>query len=119
MLKAILLLQTGLVLLGFGISFPVSGQAAALAVLYGGGIAITNTLMLGARVARAGAVTGKSMQHGMIMLYLNAVLRFIFVVAALGVGMGVLKLMPLPLVLAFAGTQAGFVLLSIRMSKAV
>lgn len=116
MRKAIFLLQAGLVLVGVGIAFFLAGRAGGAAALYGGGVAIANTWMLGRRVQRADNALELSAQRGMIMLYVSAVARFVFILVALAVGLGALKLTPLPLVATFVGAQAAFMVASLQTS---
>lgn len=117
MRKAIFLLQAGLVLIGVGVAFFLAGQTGGLAALYGGGVALINTWMLGRRVQRADDVVADNAQRGMIMLYISAVARFVFIVVALAVGLGGLKLAPLPLVATFVGAQAAFMVASLWMNE--
>lgn len=114
MRSAILLIQAGLVLIGVLVTAYVKGQHGAEAALYGGAVAIVNTLILARRIERVGMVDAASAQRGMIQLYVNAVLRFVFVLAALAIGLGVLRLMPLPLVGTFIGAQAAYFMASMR-----
>jgi ATP synthase protein I len=117
MRKAIFSLQAGLVLIGVGVTFFLAGQAGGVAAAYGGLVALANTWMLGRRVQRADHAVADNAQYGMITLYISAVARFVFILVALAVGMGVLKLAPLPLVATFVGAQAAFMVASLRMSS--
>jgi len=85
-------------------------QPAVPAALFGGGIALVNTLLLGLRVQRAGKAAEASAARGTLTLYFGAVERFVFTLAGFGLGMGVLHLPPLPLLLAFAAAQAGYLI---------
>ncbi|WP_233279644.1 ATP synthase subunit I [Acidihalobacter yilgarnensis] len=106
--------QTGLVLIGVGIAAYAKGQHGIEAALYGGAVALANTLMLVRRIERVGAVVSVSVQRGMALLYISAVLRFVFVLAALATGLGFFKLAPLPLIGTFVGAQAAYILISTR-----
>lgn len=117
MRRAIFSLQAGLVLIGVGIAFFLEGQAGGAAALYGGAVALINTWMLGRRVQRAGHVVAENAQYGMILLYVSAVVRFIFILVAIAVGLGALKLLPLPLVGNFVGAQLAFMLASVTVSR--
>ncbi|WP_455380108.1 ATP synthase subunit I [Acidihalobacter prosperus] len=114
MRSAIMLIQAGLVLIGVVVAAYSKGQHGVEAALYGGAVAMANTLILARRMERVGMVDAASAQRGMIQLYVNAVLRFVFVLAALAIGLGVLKLMPLPLVGTFIGAQVAYMLVSVR-----
>jgi ATP synthase protein I len=89
-------LLTLLVAAGFGY---VRGWHDFLPAAYGGAIAMLLSGWLGRGVMRAG---------GLGALYANALTRYAAAVLFLGLGMGVLKLAPLPLILAFAVAQFGF-----------
>lgn len=119
MRKAIFLIQTGLVSIGVGLAIIMAGTHAGAAALYGGGVALANTWMLGRRVERADREIAHDAQRGMIILYVGAVLRFVFVLAALALGMGVLHLSPLPLVANFVAAQLVFMLASAGLGRRV
>lgn len=77
--------------------------AVAAAALFGGGIALAVSALLGLRLLRAarpGAGVGG--------LYLGAVERFGFVAVAFAVGLGALGLAPVPLLVGFAGAQCAY-----------
>ncbi|MBI3778557.1 MAG: hypothetical protein HY274_06550 [Gammaproteobacteria bacterium] len=76
------------------------GGFGFLSALYGGATAILLTGWLGRGVLRS---------SGLGTMYANAVTRYAAAMLFLGIGMGVLKLMPLPLILVFAVAQFGFV----------
>lgn len=79
------------------------GKFDAVSACYGGGITVLSTWWLGRRVQRAGDGTGAQ-----ISLYAGAAVRFVTVLVLLGVGIGFLKLAPIPLIIAFAVAQLGF-----------
>ncbi|OBS09564.1 ATP synthase protein I2 [Acidihalobacter prosperus] len=106
--------QAGLVLIGVGLAAYAKGQHGIEAALYGGAVALANTLMLVRRIERVEAAVSVSAQRGMAQLYLSAVLRFVFVLAALAIGLGWFKLAPLPLIGTFVGAQAAYILISMR-----
>lgn len=98
--RRVLLFQALLTLLiaaGFGI---VRGGPDFLSALYGGTTAILLTAWLGRGVLRGG---------GLGSMYANALTRYGAAMVLLGVGLGALKLAPLPLIIAFAVAQFGFV----------
>lgn len=70
-----------------------------MSALYGGAITLLLTGWLGRGVWRA---------RGLGALYANAITRYAAAMLFLGLGMGVLKLAPLPLIAAFAVAQFGF-----------
>jgi ATP synthase I chain. len=80
----------------------------ALTALYGGGVASLNSLLLARSVHNASIAASATQKSGQLTLYAGAVQRFVFVLAALIVGMGLLRLPPLPLITGFAGAQLGY-----------
>lgn len=70
-----------------------------MSALYGGALALLLTWWLGRGVWRSG---------GLGALYANAITRYAAAMLFLGLGMGVLKLAPFPLIVAFAAAQLGF-----------
>jgi len=79
------------------------GPRAALAAVYGGAVTLGMTVWLGWRLRRVGAQGG-----GLAVLYSSVVWRYAGAMVLLALGLGVLKLAPLPLVIAFGLTQFGF-----------
>ena len=105
------LLAQALLALAAALAFGLfGGPNTPLAVIYGGAIALLITLLLGWRVQRAGEVGASSATGGTLLLYLGALERFIVVLAGLALGMGWLKLSPLPMVVGFAVAQLGFLI---------
>jgi len=94
---------TSLVAAGFG---AVGGSEPALAALYGGMVTIALTVWLAWRVRRAGGPSG-----GWGSIFSGAIARYALAALGVGVGIGLLRLPPLPLLCAFAVTQFGFVVL--------
>lgn len=91
-----------------GVGLQLLGGPGAKSALYGGGIALVNSLLLGWRVRRAGAAAGKSVTQGAFTLYWGAIERFVFTMVAFIVGMGLLRLRPEPLLAAFAVAQLAY-----------
>lgn len=85
------------------------GRRPALAALYGGGIALVSTWLLGRRVRRAGD-PARHDAGGQLGLYAGAAPRFVATLVLLGIGMGWLKLAPVPLIVAFGLAQFGFLI---------
>ena len=83
------------------------GRDALLAALYGGMTTALITGWLAWRLRLAGAPK-HSPATGLGVIYSSWVVRYVAVVLLLGAGFGYLKLMPLPLITAFALTQFGF-----------
>ncbi len=85
------------------------GPAAALAAMYGGGVALAGTWLLARRVRLAGAPVGGG-AGGQLAMYAGAVTRFVATLVLLAAGIGWLKLAPIPLILAFGLAQLGFLI---------
>ena len=107
--RRVLLLQALLTLLiaaGFGLA---RGGPDFLSALYGGTTAMLLTAWLGRGVLRGG---------GLGSMYANAITRYGAAVVLLGIGLGALKLAPLPLIVAFGLAQFGFVADARRQDEA-
>ncbi len=88
--------------------FAIDDTGAAGAALYGGAIALSNSMLLAWRVARATANLKRDAKRDVASLYLGAVQRFLFTLVAMVVGMGFLKLDPIALLIAFGVAQVAF-----------
>jgi len=106
--------QLALTLLVAGVFGVMRGRDALLAALYGGMVTVLVTGWLAWRLRRAGNA-GTAATAGLGVIYSSWVMRYVTVALLLAAGLGYLKLMPLPLLSAFAVTQFGF-LASIRRS---
>ncbi len=86
-----------------------AGRSGALAASYGGALALASTWLLGRRVQRTSDAVrqGAGSQLG---LYAGAAPRFVATLVLLGIGMGWLKLAPIPLIVAFGLAQLGFLI---------
>ncbi|HKK06608.1 MAG: ATP synthase subunit I [Gammaproteobacteria bacterium] len=84
------------------------GLPGGAAVLYGGGIALISTFISAWRLLRATEVAGASATRGMAELYIGAAMRFVSVLALMGVGIAALKLDPLAIIVGFAVAQLGY-----------
>ena len=84
--------------------------AGGFAAFYGG----VGTWWMARGIDRAGALLAvDSPDQGARALYRGLVQKYIFIIAVLAMGMGLLKLSPVPLLVAFVATQAGFLLAAI------
>jgi ATP synthase protein I len=101
-------LITQLVLVGIlAVGLSMQGLGAALAALYGGGIAIGNTLLLHRRVTQANRLLRKDAETDVRSMYLGALERFIFTMLAMVAGMAWIKLEPAFLLIGFAFSYLG------------
>ncbi|MBT8116662.1 MAG: ATP synthase subunit I [Gammaproteobacteria bacterium] len=85
-------LQLTLILVTSVLFYWWNGAGAAVATLFGGGIAMVNVALLLWRRTRAERGRAMSAGESMRLLYRSALERFIAVIALFALGMGVLKL---------------------------
>ena len=92
--------------------FIVQGPWAAISAIYGGLVSVASTYLLRWGVARATELAKKDPRQSMLTLYAGAVQRFIGVIVLFALGMAVIELLPLAILVGFAGAQLSFVLAS-------
>jgi ATP synthase protein I len=85
------------------------GDQAAQAALYGVLIVIFNLWQTQRRYKMALLVAQNSPEQAVNIIYLTAVNRFVFTLLFFIIGMGWLELMPVPMLIAFAVGQFGYV----------
>lgn len=117
-MRSLLIIQASLVLIGVAVSFYYLGEAGILPAAYGGTVAIANTILLSRRLDVAGEMAKDNPEGGVLTLYLGVIQRFVFVLVMFGVGMGVLKLLPQPLLGTFAVAQIAFMLFGSKSARA-
>ena len=115
-MRSILIIQFILMLAGVVVSWSYQGEPALLPAFYGGAIALANTMLLSRRVAQAGEIAKTNPQQSVNALYFGVVQRFVFVLVALGFGLGYLKLAPVPLLGTFMVAQLAYMLMGTRQS---
>lgn len=108
-LYPLLCIQTCLVV-GVAGLFLLNGLSAALSALYGGGVALASSALLGRSLKAAGQAAEHAPKQGVWMLYFGAVQRFLLVLGLFAVGMGLFGLPPLPLIVGFAAAQVAFLI---------
>ena len=69
------------------------------------------------RLDSAGEMAKENPEGGVLTLYLGVIQRFVFVLVMFGVGMGVLKLLPPPMLGTFAVAQLAFMLFGSKQAK--
>ena len=104
-------------LLGVAVSFFYLADEGILPAAYGAAVAIANTILLSRRLDSAGEMAKENPEGGVLTLYLGVVQRFVFVLVMFGVGMGVLKLLPPPMLGTFAVAQLAFMLFGSKQAK--
>ncbi len=107
-MRNILIIQAILILAGVVVSQFYHGDEAVLPALYGGSIALVNTMLLVSRLKRAGEVAKESAYQGVYIIAMGAAQRFLFVLVALGFGLQYLALLPVPLLGTFAVAQVAY-----------
>lgn len=107
-MRNVLIIQAILILAGVAVSKFYQGDDAMLPAFYGGGIALANTIMLVSRLKRASEAAKESAYHGVAVIAMGAVQRFVFVLVALGFGLQYLALLPVPLLGTFAVAQVAY-----------
>jgi ATP synthase protein I len=104
-----MLIIQSLLVAGMAMLFYVhQGALAAQAALYGGGIVMFNVWMMNRRIQAAIKLAKVAPGQEVRVLYLTAVQRFIFTFICLVLGMGGLQLPPIPIVVALAVAQLGY-----------
>jgi|GEM_PF-459367 len=98
-------LLVSLCMLGFGLRM---GEMALWSAAYGGAVAMVTSWLLGRGVNTASELAKTDPTRGVYTLYFGAVQRFVFVLVALGVGLGFLRLQPIPLLVSFGVAQLGY-----------
>jgi len=105
--RRLLMVQCSLIIVVAAAYGVARGWPAATAALYGGGIALFNTLISAQRLSRASEVVG-DVRRGMLELYIGAIIRFVATPALIVAGILVLKLDPVAIIVGFAVAQAGY-----------
>lgn len=91
----------------------------ARAALFGGACALLNAWLLGRRLRLAADVAKTSPGQEVTVIYVGALQRFALLLALFIVGMGWLKLNPVPLLVAFGIAQVAFLLIKSWPQRAV
>ncbi|WJW75497.1 ATP synthase subunit I [Thiohalobacter sp. IOR34] len=113
-MRNLLAIQVFVVCLVTGFSLLMLGRAAAAAAAFGGGVALSNTLLLAWRSHQAERRVGADVQGHLRAFYFSAFERFVIVGMLLGAGLGALNLLPLPLLSGFIAGQLTLMIFSIR-----
>jgi len=100
------IIQVAIIVIVAVVFFFLLGQWYSLSALFGGGVALTYTLLLGWNVSFAASKEGYEQQA----LYLGAVVRFIIVTLLLIVGLGLIKFNAMAAVISFCLAQIAYVI---------
>ncbi len=108
MTRRLLTIQAVLILLVAGIYFALRGWEPALAAVFGGSIALFNTLVSAQRLARASDSATQDLKRGMMELFIGAAIRFVATPALIAVGIVYLDLDPVAIIVGFGVAQVGY-----------
>lgn len=100
-----------------GVFLVISGTSALLAALYGGFVALSYSIMLGGNVQRAREHAAKDANRDVAILMFGAVQRFLFVPVAIGLGIGLVGLTPIPMIVTFAASFLVQILVSLGQAR--
>ena len=110
-LLRLLLIQASLVLFAAIGAFYYFGGGAFPATLFGGAIAIANTVLLSRRLDAASDLAVNNQNAGVLTLYLGVIQRFVFTLVMFAVGIKVLGLTPpIAIIGGYAIAQLGFMI---------
>lgn len=90
----LLLTQAVVILIGVAAAVYWLGEDVLLAAFYGGAVALGNTLMMVGRMRKVDEIAKTDPQRSVYSLYFGIIQRFVFVLVALGLGLGYLKFEP-------------------------
>lgn len=104
----ILVIQSLLIAGMVGIFYLYQGQLAAQAAFYGGCMVMFNVWLTHRRLQTAAEIAAIAPGKEVHIFYFAAIQRFVFTITFFVVGMGLLKLLPIPLLTAFAVAHLGY-----------
>lgn len=106
-LRRVFMTQSIIVAVVAAVALVMKGGSSASGALFGGGIALANTALLGWHAWRVERGRALSAQHSLQALIRCALERYTAVALLFALGLGVLKLAPGPLLLGFVAALAG------------
>ena len=113
-MQRLLIIQATLVLVAIIATIYFLGLDHAAAALFGGCLAMANSVLLYRKLDSASSMAKDNPNAGMMTLYAGIIQRFVFVLGMFGVGMGLLKLNPVALVGAFGLAQIAYMIFGAR-----
>ncbi|MEE9352398.1 MAG: ATP synthase subunit I [Thiotrichaceae bacterium] len=116
-MRSLIIIQIILILVSATAFVYYMGEVAMWGSLFGGAVAIVNTLLLSWRLESAAGMADDNPDGGVLTLYLGVIQRFIFVLVMFGVGMGVLKLNPPAMLGTFALAQLAYMIYGSKRAK--
>ena len=106
--RRVLTLQL-LIVLGVAAGYlAYRGFHAAQSALYGGGIALFSTWLMGWRITRAAQAAALDSNQGAFVIYAGVAQRFLLTMVLMALGMGVLKLAPVAILVGYALAQIAY-----------
>lgn len=116
-MRSLIIIQITLILVSAAAFAYYMGEVTVMSSLFGGVVAIANMLLLSRRLNTAAEMADDNPDGGILMLYLGAIQRFIFVLVMFGIGMGLLKLTPPSMLGTFALAQMAYMIYGSKRAK--
>lgn len=113
-MQRLLIIQATLVLIAIIATIYFLNLDAAKGALFGGCIALANSVLLYRKLDAASSMAKDNPNGGIMTLYAGVIQRFVFVLCMFGVGMGLLKLNPVALLGAFGLAQIAYMICGVR-----
>lgn len=92
------------------LGYLYGGGPAAMAALFGAGVALSNSMLLVWRLHRSKRQVHVDAHRHLRSFYFSTLERFVVVGSLLAMGLGALQLMPLPLIAAFVTGQMAWMI---------
>ena len=92
------------------VAYALEGEAEAGAAIYGGVVALVGTLLLLWRMQSSKHKALKEAQQHLWIFYRSGVERFLVLSILLAIGMGMLKLVPLAVLVGFVASQLAWII---------
>jgi ATP synthase protein I len=106
-------IQAAIILFGAIATLALRGGVVGEAMLAGGGVALSNTLMLAWRMRSGSRSVDRSAHGHLLMFYRSSLERFFVVGSLLAAGMGPLGFKPLPMLAGFVLGQLALIVSSL------
>jgi len=116
-LQRLLIIQAALVLIAIIATISFLDMGSATAALFGGCIALANSVLLYRKLDSASSMAKENPNGGIMTLYAGVIQRFVFVLLMFGVGMGLLKLNPVAMLGAFGLAQLAYMICGVRQQS--
>lgn len=116
-IRNILIFQFFIIIVSVGLCIWQFDAVVAKAVLYGGVIAIINSLQLLRHLRRAERIAGSDANQNIRIFYLCAMERLVMTIALFAMGLGALKMSPLPVMIGFILGQLALFFGSLKHKK--